>query len=71
VRAASLVAPGFPSKSLHIKAPHLATFATFADFDVLNFQLVDLNNFGGLTCTAIEDVQRNVVFSFKSGRAWL
>jgi hypothetical protein len=69
VRDASLVVPGFPSKGLHTEAAHLATFATFADFGALNFQLVDLNNFGGLTCTAIEDVQRNLMFSFRSDRA--
>jgi hypothetical protein len=68
---ASLVVPGFPSKAPHAKAANLATFATFADFGVLNFQLVDLNDFGGLTCTAIGDVQRNSMFSFRSGKALL
>jgi hypothetical protein len=61
----------FPSKAPGTKAAYLAAFATFAGFGVLNFQLVDLFNFGSLRCTAIEDVLRNSMFSFRSGRAWL
>ena len=37
----------------------------------LNFQVVDLSDFGSLRCTAIEDVLRNSMFSFRSGKAWL
>jgi len=63
--------PGFPSKTPDTKAAYLAAFDTFAGSGVLNFQLVDLSNFGSLRCTAIEDVLRNSMFSFRSGRAWL
>ena len=60
-----------PSKAPGTKAAYLAALATFAGSGVLNFQLVDLSNFGSLRCTAIEDALRNSMFSFKSARAWL
>ena len=43
----------------------------FADRTTPKFSVVDLSNFVSLRCTAIKDVLRNSMVSFKSGGAWL